>query len=380
MTELNKTTDADLLRYIVFQIIVKNVKEVHCLKLLTSLPLITSRIYTESKYATTAERKSVQNKVDTMIKSIKKNMKAMVLSMPWIKKDKRAYNALVKKFDKMRYEVAIEAVMLNNTWLDKYYKQIQFDDGDTFYDMRSKLLKFELYGKVRQLLYKQVDFEDDLTMANAKFMPILNKFVIYDGYLTAPNYHKKYLDSYNWGSVGFICAHEIGHSVDSNSITYNASGLYENFFRNSTEQELNKMTSCVVEEYDKIQVLPGNYTPNHVNGQLTLTENLADATGLEAAYRAFKDFTRKNPKEKRLRHPKLRGLTRDQLFFLGSVQFYCEKQADSFVEYMIENDPHSPNKARAEGTLPNVPALGKAFKCPVGSKYRPVKHCNVWTH
>uniref|UniRef100_A0A7E4V3S4 Peptidase_M13_N domain-containing protein n=1 Tax=Panagrellus redivivus TaxID=6233 RepID=A0A7E4V3S4_PANRE len=377
---LESTSDTTLLRYICFRIIMANVVDApKCLDIVSNFPLIKNRIYTESKYASIMERESMRSLITTIIEMIKTTLKNMVTSMPWIQADKEAYRIFVKKFNRMKSHVGIEDDFLNNTWIDTYYEQIQFGESDTFLDMHSTVLKFNSYSKVRSLIYPENNLEVDTTGDNAMYSADLNKFVIFDGNLVAPNYHKKYPLSYNLGNVGGTIGHEIAHSIDPNFIDFDEKAAYNPFLGEAATEAYSEMIDCLVNQYNDIQLLPDHFETNRVNGTLTVSENMADISGIDAAYRTFKKFEQKYGRERRLRHPKLRDLTQDQIFWLGFAGGFCTKESDEFVELTLMTDVHSPKKARVEGSLKSLPAFGKAFKCPVGSKYRPEEYCKVWT-
>uniref|UniRef100_A0A7E5A0R7 Neprilysin n=1 Tax=Panagrellus redivivus TaxID=6233 RepID=A0A7E5A0R7_PANRE len=378
----DSTPDSTILRYLYFRIVQKAVKETpnrNCLENLTLLPLIKSRIYTEAKYPSIVERESIRSLTTIIAKTIKKVLEGMITSMPWVREDKVTYNGLVAKFKSLKTHVAIEDNLLNNTWLDNYHAKLNFDKISAFLDLYWQVKKFNMYSKVRKLFSDPDSFETDLTDENAAYKPMTNTLVIYDGILTAPHFNFDYPFSFNMGNTGGTIGHEITHAFDTTGITYDDTGAKKPILSKSAKQKLQEMVDCVIDHYSNIQVLPNTFNVTHVDGTNTIGENMADIGGLDAAYRAFKILERQYGGEKRLRHPQLRKLTHDQLFFLGFSNFFCTKRSGKDLEKQLQTDVHAPSVARVQGTMNNLPAFAKAFKCPPGSKHAPETHCKVWT-
>ncbi|KAF4986628.1 hypothetical protein FDECE_15857 [Fusarium decemcellulare] len=196
---------------------------------------------------------------------------------------------------------------------------------------------------------------------NAFHYPPLNEMVLLAGVLQYPLLDVDFPAYLLYGGVGSVIGHEITHGFDNNGRLYDKTGNYTTWWDEKSIEGFVSKTKCFIEEYNKYTVIGPDGEPTHVDGELTLGENLADAGGVASSYNAWKKLVSANGKDKNL--PGMDGFTHDQLFFLKWGQAWCQniRPAD-----LVENlkDVHSPNRARILLTLQNSPGFGKAFKCP----------------
>ena len=131
-------------------------------------------------------------------------------------------------------------------------------------------------------------------------------------------------------------------------------------------KKFEERAACVEHEFDAFEAQPGL----HVNGKLTLGENIADLGGVRTAYRAWK---KRYPDE-----GGVGGLTADQLFFVAYAQNWCTVSAPEYEKMLITSDPHAPARFRVIGPLRNLSEFHEAFSCPVGTPMHPEETCEVW--
>ncbi|XP_067118401.1 neprilysin-1-like isoform X1 [Centruroides vittatus] len=176
----------------------------------------------------------------------------------------------------------------------------------------------------------------------------------------------------NYGSVGMIIGHEMGHGFDKYSIQRDKHGVLVNWTNDNFKKGYLKRSQCLVDQYS-------NYTLNkfgiQLDGKKTLSQNIADHIGLRISYRAFK-------REERLRgrEPFLAGLeeyTSDQLFFISFATSWCQTEEATENYWKNDKSDHSPSKFRILGTVTNTKEFSKAFKCKKGSKMNRSKKCNI---
>jgi putative endopeptidase len=166
-----------------------------------------------------------------------------------------------------------------------------------------------------------------------------------------------------------VIGHEISHSFDNSGALFDASGTLRNWW---TPQDFKKFTAAanaLAQQYDGYEALPGL----HVNGKLTLSENIADVAGLTAAYDAYKASL--NGKEA----PVINGLTGDQRFFLAFAQAWATKMREETLRQRIATDGHAPGNFRAL-TVRNIDAWYPAFNVQSGQKLylAPDKRVKIW--
>ena len=169
-------------------------------------------------------------------------------------------------------------------------------------------------------------------------------------------------DAFNYGAIGAIIGHEMTHHFDSQGRKFDVSGNLTDWWTRKDADSFNKSTGILVDEYNSFEVLPGL----HVNGNLTLQENIADLCGLTMAYHAYKLSLKGEPKI-------IDGFTDDQRFFLSFAQMWRESELKEFLRTRALTDPHSPCRFRVNGVVFNVPEFYKAFPSvkSVDKLYRP---------
>jgi len=203
---------------------------------------------------------------------------------------------------------------------------------------------------------------------NAYYNPTLNEMVFPAGILQPPFFSKDYPAAMNYGAIGMVMGHELTHGFDDQGAQFDGTGKMVEWWAPQATERFKTQTSCVQKQYDNYTVLENV----HVNGSLTLGENIADLGGTRFGYRAFKAQESVGMKAN------VPGLTDDQVYFLAFAQGWCAVEAEPYQQMLISADPHSPPKWRVNGPLTNLPEFHKAFNCPVGAKMHPESTCEVW--
>src|SRR5699024_55887 len=163
-------------------------------------------------------------------------------------------------------------------------------------------------------------------------------------------------------AIGWVIGHEMSHGFDDQGSQFDKYGNLHNWWSDQDSIKFHKLTRKLVKQYDQYTVLDSL----HVNGKLTLGENIGDNGGMAIAYAAFqKTAEAKNGK-------KINGLTPDQRFFLAAAQVWRIKSRPQAMELQVRNNPHSPPKYRVIGPMSNMIPFYKAFNVqPADSMYRP---------
>ena len=256
---------------------------------------------------------------------------------------------------------------------DKWKK---YDDvtisRDAYYQNRQSIAKHD-YKEMIDKLSKPVDrTEWGMTppTVNAYYNPQFNEIVFPAGILQFPFFDKDADDAINYGAIGAVIGHEMTHGFDDEGRQYDKDGNLKDWWTKDDAAKFKARAQVVVDQYSKYTVL----NDLHVNGQLTLGENLADIGGVAIAYQAFKN----TPQGKG--DVKIDGFTPDQRFFLSFGQVWRIKTRDETMRMRISGDPHSPEMYRVNGPLFNTAAFYKAFDIKPGDKlYRPEsERVNVW--
>lgn len=205
---------------------------------------------------------------------------------------------------------------------------------------------------------------------NAYYNPAFNEIVFPAGILQYPFFDQNADDAVNYGGIGGVIGHEMTHGFDDQGRQYAADGNLKDWWTPEDATKFTEKANVVVTQYNGFTVLD----TVHVNGELTLGENLADLGGLAIAYEAFKKTKQGQSNEK------IDGFTPDQRFFLSWAQVWRANTRDEEMASRIMTDPHSPNLWRCNGPLSNMPEFYQAFNVQPGDKmYRAEnERAKVW--
>jgi len=210
---------------------------------------------------------------------------------------------------------------------------------------------------------------------NAYYSPQLNDVNFPAGILQPPYFDGSQNDAVNYGDAGGVIGHELTHGFDDEGRQFDAQGNFRNWWTKSDAKEFTERSSCVVNEYNKFVAVDDV----HVNGQLTLGENLADLGGLRLAYLAYADRAAKTQTGLTAPGtPEYGGLTPGQQFFASYGQGWCESHRPEALRTQVQSDPHSPENYRVNGVVQNLPEFQKAFSCKTGQAMAPATRCSVW--
>jgi putative endopeptidase len=204
---------------------------------------------------------------------------------------------------------------------------------------------------------------------NAYYNSTLNEIVFPAGILQPPLFDANADDAVNYGAIGATIGHEISHGFDDQGSKYDATGRLNNWWTARDRKDFDARTAKLTRQYDEYQPLPGL----HVNGKLTLGENIADLAGLVIAHKAYELSVGDK------RAPVLDGFTGDQRFYIAYAQSWREIWSDALTRRVVLSDPHSPSKYRVNGVVRNddgwyaaFPQIrpGDAYYLPPGQRVR----------
>ena len=205
---------------------------------------------------------------------------------------------------------------------------------------------------------------------NAYYNPPANEIVFPAAILQAPFFNMKADDAVNYGGIGAVIGHEMGHGFDDQGSKYDAKGNLRNWWTEQDLKEFASRTKSLVEQYAGYQV----FDDLNVNGELTLGENIGDLSGVTIAYKAYKASL------KGQEAPVIDGLTGDQRFFMGYAQIWRSKIVEKSMRNRVATDPHSPGEFRALGSLSNMNEFYEAFDVKEGDAMyiAPEKRVKIW--
>lgn len=207
-------------------------------------------------------------------------------------------------------------------------------------------------------------------IVNAYYNPLNNEIVFPAGIMQPPFFDPKADDAVNYGAMGAVIGHEIMHGFDDSGSRFDADGNLKNWWTEEDLARFQERTQSLVQQFNSYEPLEGL----HVNGELTLGENIGDMGGLTIAYYGLQKAVM--GKEVGL----IDGLTQDQRFFLSWAQAWRTNTRDEALKLQINTDPHSPAHYRGNGPLVNMPEFQEAFGCKEGDNMvaPPEKRVKIW--
>ena len=206
---------------------------------------------------------------------------------------------------------------------------------------------------------KPVDRDEWFTSpqeVNAFYDQQQNEIVFTAAILQPPFFDPKADPALNYGGIGAVIGHEMTHGYDDQGSRFGPTGNFENWWTPADRKGFSTLTSRLVKQYDQFEVAPGQ----KINGNLTLSENIADLGGLATAYDAMHIATAGQP------DPMIDGLSRDQRFFLNWATSWRNKYTPEFQKILLRADTHAASSVRSYAPSSNLPAFTAAFSCKPG--------------
>src|SRR5438105_2248523 len=287
-----------------------------------------------------------------LVNNLKEALADRIKTLDWM--DEPTKKEALKKLAAMNVKIGYP-----DKWLD--YSLLEIDRGPFV----TNTLRSEKFAADRDLqkIGKPVDRTDwGMTppTVNAYYQPTMNEIVFPAGILRPPFFYANADDAVNYGGIGAVIGHEMTHGFDDQGRQFDADGNLRDWWSKKSADEYDKRRKAVVDQYSEYTPLPGQ----HVNGELTQGENIADIGGVKLAYAALQKALAKHPEE---RAKKIHGLTPEQRFFLSFAAIWRSKIRDEEQKLRLNTDPHSPAQFRVNGPLSNMPEFQKAFNIPDSS-------------
>jgi predicted metalloendopeptidase len=256
-----------------------------------------------------------------------------------------------------------------NRWRD--YSKLKVSPSD----LLGNVIRGEQFETSRQLakLGGPID-RDEWRMTtptvNAYYNPAMNEIVFPAGILQPPAFNPAADDAYNYGSTGATIGHEISHGFDDRGSQYDSDGNLRDWWTAEDHANFKVKTEKLVREFDAFEPVPGF----HINGALTLGENIADIAGIEIAYKAYVASLNG------LAPPVIDGMTADQRFYVGYAQSWLGKRREARTIEQLKSDPHSPEKYRVDGVVVHMPSFYSAFSVMPNDKMylQPDDRVTLW--
>jgi putative endopeptidase len=293
----------------------------------------------------------------------------------------KTYDKRIRALDWMSEETKAKALEKLSTFVrkigytDKWtdYTALNIDRSKSYFENVFAAGKFQV-AENTAYLGKPIDRQKwGMTppTVNAYYNPTMNEIVFPAGILQFPFFDNDTDDAVNYGGIGAVIGHEISHGFDDQGAKFDKDGNLKNWWTEADTKKFEAKTTMIVEQFNGYTVLD----TLHVNGKLTLGENIADLGGLAVAYDAFKTYSPQGKSD-----GTIDGFTADQRFFLSWAQVWRAKMRPEAQANQIQTDPHSPGKFRCNGPLTNMLEFYNIFGVKQGDKmWRPeAERAKIW--
>ena len=315
------------------------------------------QLYVDKHYQVEAKAR-----MDVMIANLIEAYRQSITELEWMSEETKLQ--ALEKLSKFNPKVGYP-----EEWRD--YSALDISGDDLVGNVKSAAT-FEYkrqIDKLDQPVDKNEWFMNPQTV-NAYYNPVWNEVVFPAAILQPPFFNVEADDAANYGGIGAVIGHEIGHGFDDQGRQFDGDGNLRDWWTAEDTERFNERKDKLAAQYDSYEVVDGLT----INGQFTSGENIGDLGGLGIAYKAYRISL--DGKEA----PVIDGFTGDQRFFLGWAQVWRSKARDEELKRRLTTDPHSPAKFRANGAAVNVDAFYAAFDVQEGDGMYlpPEERVKIW--
>jgi len=297
------------------------------------------KLYVEKHFPPESKKRMME-----LITNLKKSLHHRITKLEWMGEDTK--EAALVKLDKMRFKIGYP-----DKWKD--YSKLEVKDG-SYIDNIRRANRFHFYRQLDKF-GKPVDREEwGMTpqTVNAGYNPLMNEMTFPAGILQPPFFNAEADDAVNYGAIGVVIGHEMTHGFDDQGRRFDADGNMRPWWTAEDAAEFDKRTKLLIDQYGEFVAIDDV----HINGELTLGENIADFGGLCISFEAYQMSLKGKPEPEMID-----GFTDDQRFYLAYAQVWRGKIRDKALKRKCQEDVHPWGKFRVNGALFNVPHFYETF-------------------
>jgi putative endopeptidase len=315
------------------------------------------KIYVEKKFPPASKQA-----METLVENLRKGYAQHIANVPWMTAETK--KVALEKLAAFRPKIGYP-----DKWRD--YSKLEVKPGDAFGN-HERAAVFEWNRQLRRL--NQPTDRDEWGMTpqtiNAYYNPVFNEVVFPAAILQPPVFDPHASAAVNYGAIGAVIGHEMGHGFDDQGAKSDAKGVLRTWWKPEDVNAFKKRTEALVDQYSMFEPLKGL----HLNGQLTLGENIGDLGGVTIAHDAYLISLHGAPA------PSADAYSADQQFFMGWAQVWRTLDRDEALRNQVMTDPHSPGEYRINGVVRNIDAWYSAFHVqPTDKLYlAPEKRVRIW--
>jgi putative endopeptidase len=303
-----------------------------------------------------------KQKMRDLVENLRETFSERIKELPWM-------SDVTKEAAQKKLDTFLPKVGYPDKWKD--YSKLDVKAGDAFGNLdRARVWSWnDDVAHLGKPTDRSEWFMNPQTV-NAYYNSTWNEIVFPAAILQPPFFDPNADPAINYGAIGGVIGHEMGHGFDDQGAKSDEKGVLRTWWQEQDEAAFRVLVDKLIEQYNKFEVLPGLF----VNGALTVGENIGDLGGLTVAYYAYKATLQ--GKEA----PVLNGLTGEQRFFLGWAQVWRQLRRDESLRTLVMSDSHSPSHLRVDGVVRNVDAFYEAFSVkPDDALYlAPEDRVHIW--
>ncbi len=303
------------------------------------------RLYVERHFAPSSKQR-----VTRLVKTIVDTYRETVAGAPWL--SQRAKAEARRKLDRLTVRIGYPDAWRN-------YRRLDVARGDLVGNVdRGRRFDGELrLGRQRDLVDPRLWLIPP-QIVNAYYSPGTNEMVVPAAILQPPFFDPEAEDAVNYGAIGAIVGHEIGHAMDDHGRFYDAAGQSRDWWTRADADTYQRRTQELADQFSRFEPAAGA----RMDGVRTLRENASDLGGLSVAYAAYhRSLGGRTP-------PVIDGLTADQRFFIAYARIWRSKEREAYLRQWVITQPHAPGRYRVNGIVAHVPAFYQAFAVKPGDR------------
>jgi putative endopeptidase len=295
-----------------------------------------------------------KNMADTLVVNVKSSLHETIGKIDWM--DDETKVGAYKKIEKLNQKIGFPKHF-------KSYKDLSVTSNSWFRNVLSaNAYSFDEMMKRANLPVDRDIWNMTPPTDNAYYDPTMNEIVFPAGILQAPLFNVNSSLAANYGATGATIGHEMTHGFDDSGSQYDELGNLKNWWSAASLQIYKEKSQCLINQYSAYTIEDGT----HLDGALSLSENIADLGGLKLAFAAFLR-THANIEDSEFK-----------TFFIAYAQSWCGQATKEAEHTSIQTDVHSLAKFRVNGVVSDLPEFAEAFKCTEGQSMAPKNRCTIW--
>ncbi|KAL0099287.1 hypothetical protein PUN28_020096 [Cardiocondyla obscurior] len=311
-----------------------------------------------------------------IVNAIQKEVEHQINQSDWM--NSKAKDFALAKVRNIKKFIGYPDWYKNTTIIQEYY------DGFVISPLHyENVLRYNSYTKWKSLrTVSESELESDVKKhlnpaeVNAFYMPWRNTMLVPAANFQNPWFSLNRPRSINFGSMGFIMAHEVNHGFDDTGHKYDKNGEFLGWL-SAMAKSYDKKKECFVKQFNNYPIIKETNETIKDYGKQTTSDNIADTMGLQAIFKAY-ERSEKEGSTPDTTLPGMEDFSNNQLFFLSFANLWCEATDPKQIIEFAKTDEHSIGRLRIIGSVTNSEDFAKAFNCPANSPMNPEKKCNIW--